>query len=61
MDTYRITQILQELVNDENNRLTHLNNLLQEAINSQSNYDASAYQNLDNLFRQKNQTTQTGC
>ena len=56
MDKYRITQILQELVNEENNRLAKLNELLVEAINSpDNNYYAAAYQNLQNEWSQFSQ------
>ena len=53
MDTYRITQILQELVNEENNRLAKLNDLLQEAINNPSHgYNTGDYQQLEERIRQ---------
>ena len=53
MDTYRITQILQELVNEENNRLAKLNDLLQEAINNPGHgYNTGDYQQLEERIRQ---------
>lgn len=53
MDTYRITQILQDLVNEENYRLTKLNDLLQEAINNPGHgYNTGDYQALEERIRQ---------
>lgn len=53
MDTYRITQILQELVNEENSRLSKLNEFLQEAINNPSHgYNTGDYQQLEERIRQ---------
>jgi chromosome segregation ATPase len=53
MDTYRITQILQDLVNEENSRLSKLNELLQEAINNPGNgYNTGDYQVLEDRNQQ---------
>jgi chromosome segregation ATPase len=53
MDTYRITQILQDLINEENSRLSKLNELLQEAINNPGHgYNTGDYQVLEDRIRQ---------
>ena len=52
MDTYRITQILQDLVNEENGRLSKLNEFLQEAINNPGHgYNTGDYQALEDRNR----------
>ena len=38
MEQYRVTQILQELINDKNNELSQLNNYLFEAQTSSWSY-----------------------
>ena len=49
MDQYRVTQIIQELINDKNNELSQLNNYLSEAQTSSWNYvNPQDYQNMVN-------------
>ncbi len=49
MEQYRITQILQELINDKNNELSQLNGYLSEAQTSSWNYvNPQDYQNISN-------------
>jgi chromosome segregation ATPase len=50
MDNYRITQILQELINNQNSVVSNLNNYLSEAQNSSwaPSYDSSYVQNIQN-------------
>jgi chromosome segregation ATPase len=49
MDNTRITQILQEIINTESNKLSQLNGYLQEAISNASTwYSTEEYQSLQN-------------
>jgi predicted nucleic acid-binding Zn-ribbon protein len=49
MDNTRITQILQEIINAESNKLSQLNGYLQEAISNTSTwYSTEEYQSLQN-------------
>ena len=49
MDQYRVTQILQELINDKNSELSQLNNFLSEAQTSSWSYvNPQDYQNVVN-------------
>lgn len=53
MDNTRITQILQEIINSESNKLSKLNEYLQEAItNASSWYSTEEYQSVQNQLSQ---------